>query len=277
MIKIRNCRYGPRLFPANDKWAGRSFDLYGEAYQQQIDFMEEFIRPGDVIIDAGANIGAMTVPFSLAVGEEGQVIAFEPQEFLYYVLCGNIAANNLYNTMACCQAISDISGQTLYCPSARLKNDDGVPFYDDYLQHFGGVYLTEEPRFESDNKVKTISIDDLELQKLDFIKLDIEGAELKALAGARKSLEKFKPILFMESMPWSLPKLIEALKGLDYVYRSCRMRFFNPDNFFGNPVDELREAHAPDVPMMSSDVLCYHRSQQADMDLRYFRAVKECL
>ena len=49
MIKIKNCRYGPMLYLENDKWTGRSFDLYGEAYQKQIWRMESFIEEGDLI------------------------------------------------------------------------------------------------------------------------------------------------------------------------------------------------------------------------------------
>jgi FkbM family methyltransferase len=275
MIKFKECRHGPMLFPVNDKWTGRSFDLYGEAYEPQISLMLKFINPGDVVIDAGANIGAMTIPLAKAVGDAGRVIAFEPQEFLYYVLCGNIAANNLYNVKAYNKAVGDVTGQTMYCPSQRLKNKDDVPFYDDELQHFGGVYLTPEPRFDTDNEIGTMAIDDLELDRADFLKIDIEGDELKALEGALETIERFKPLMFIESMPWSLPKIAEALRKLKYTFRSCRMCFFNPRNFFNNAVDVLREDHAPEIPMMSSDIICYHMSQTTVLDFKYFKAIKE--
>ena len=277
MIKIKQCRYGPMLFPANDKWVGRSFDLYGEAFEQQISLMSKFIKPGDVVIDAGANIGSMTIPFAQRVGPDGAVWSFEPQEFLYYVLCGNIAANNLYNVRAIRKGVEADSLQNLYCPSSRLKNADGVSFYDDHLQHFAGVFLTEEPQFETDDAVETIAIDDLPLKRLDFLKLDIEGAEIAALEGAQQTIAKFGPVMFIESMPWSMPKLVEAVESLDYVYRSCRLKFFNPNNFLGNPVDELREAANPDHPMMSSDIICFPKHLADEFDLKYFKAIKETL
>jgi FkbM family methyltransferase len=265
------------LFPANDKWAGRSFDLYGEAYEPQVSFMLKFVRSGDVVIDAGANIGSMTIPLAQAVGPDGAVIAIEPQQFLYYVLCGNIAANNLYNVRAIHKAVEADSLQKLFCPSARLKSNDGVPFYDDHLQHYGGVFLTDEPRSDTDDVIQTIALDDLELPRLNFLKLDIEGAEVAALEGAEKTIRRCRPIMFIESMPWDMPKIVEAVQELDYVYRSCRIRFFNPDNFFKNPVDELREETHPDHPMMSSDIFCYPRDLGDEYDLRYFRAIKETL
>lgn len=274
MIKIKDCRYGPMLYLSNDKWGGRSFDLYGEAYEQQISLMSRFIRPGDLVIDAGANMGAMTIPYAK---QAETVIAFEPQEFLFYTLCGNIAANNLYNVRAYCKAVAEVSGKKLFCPSPKLKNNDGVPFYDDYLQHFGGVYLTETKRFETDFEVETIAIDDLNLEKCDFIKLDVEGDELKAFVGAKETISKFKPVMFVESMPWALPKLSRALDDLGYIHRSCRMKFFNPNNFFNNPVDELRDDSDPNTPMMSSDIVCYHRDDQVEMDMLYFKSIKETL
>ena len=274
MIKIKNCRYGPMLYPANDKWTGRSFDLYGDCYEKQIALMLRFIKSGDVVIDAGANIGDMTIPLAQ---KADTVIAFEPQEFLYYTMCGNIAANNLYNVRAHCKAVGDVSGKKLFCPSPLLKNDIGVPFYDEEMQHYGGVFLTDEPRFDSDFEVETMALDDLNLKRCDFIKLDIEGDELKALVGAKKIIEEFKPVMFIESMPWTLPKLGEAILKMNYVHRSIRVKFYNPDNFFNNPVDELREAHNPDVPMMSSDIICYHKDFQSEMDAIYFKAVKEIL
>ena len=274
MIKIKDCRYGPMLYLANDKWVGRSFDLYGEAYEQQISLMMQFINEGDVVIDAGANMGTMTIPFAK---KAKTVISFEPQEFLFYTLCGNIAANNLYNVRAHCKAVSDVSGNKLFCPSPLLKDKDGVPFYDDHLQHFGGVYLTEKPRFDTDFEVQTMAIDDLHLDQCDFIKLDIEGDELKALVGAKRTIEEFQPVMFLETMPWTLPKLSEAVKKLGYVQRTFKGKCYNPNNFFGNSVDELREVDSPDLPMMSSDIICYHKDQQEEMDAKYFKVIKEIL
>jgi len=274
MIKIKDCKHGPMLYLANDKWTGRSFDLYGECFEKQIDVMLKFINADDVVIDAGANIGDMTIPLAK---KAGSVIAFEPQEFLFYTMCGNIASNNLYNVRAHCKAVGDVSGKKLFCPSPLLKNEFGISFYDDPMQHYGGVYLTEEARFSSDFQVETISIDDLNLDRCDFIKLDIEGDEFKALIGAKNTIEKFKPIMFIESMPWSMPNLAEAVRKLGYVYRTVRAKFYNPDNFFNNPIDELREKNNPELPMVSSDIICYHKDHQEQMDLMYFKAMKEIM
>lgn len=274
MIKIKDCRYGPMMYLANDKWTGRSFDLYGEAYQQQISVMERFIKPHHVVVDAGANIGAMTIPFAK---KAKQVIAVEPQRFLCYILGGNVALNSLYNVETHNCSLAEQGANLTWCPSPKLINDDGVPFYDDELQHYGGVYVTDEPRFETDDPIITMSIDHWHLKQCDFIKLDIEGAELKALKGGIRTIEKFKPVMFIESMPLTFPKLVAAITDLGYVYRSCRMRFFNPNNFFNNQVDELREAHDPNTPMMSSDIICYHKDHESEMDSIYFKAVKELL
>ena len=274
MIRLRHCRYGPMLYLHNDKWIGKSLDYYGEVFEDQISLMKKFINEDDVVIDAGANIGSMTIPFAQ---KAKSVISFEPQEFLYYVLCGNIAQNDLYNVRAYCKAVGATSGKKLYCPSPLLKSKDGVPFYDDQNQNFGGVYLTEEPRFDTDFEVETIAIDDLKLKQCNFIKLDIEGDELLALQGAKETIQKFRPVIFMESMPWTLPKLSAAIKEIGYVQRTFKAKFFNLNNHFKYSVDVLRDESDPDIPMMSSDIICYHKDMQKEMDCKYFDAIKETL
>ena len=260
------------LYPDNDRWVGRALDLYGEANHLQIEFMEKFINPNDVVIDAGANIGVMTIAFAKRVGLEGAVFAFEPQEFLYYALCGNVAANNLYNVRTFCEAVYDVSGEQLYCPSPKTKSCKDILFYEEKIESYASIFLTEKPRFDTDYVVSTTAIDDLGLERCNFIKLDVEGDELLALEGAVNTIQKLKPVILMETDPVNHPKLVDAITNLGYVNRPCRTKLYNPNNFFQNPVDELREAGNPNA-LMSNDMICYHKDVQFDMDMKYFKAV----
>jgi FkbM family methyltransferase len=274
MIEVQDCRYGPMMYLPNDKWIGKSFHLYGEALEHEIDLIKQFVKKGDVALDLGANMGAITIPLAQAVGETGRVYAFEPQEYLYYVLCGNIALNCLYHTTAFQRPFWSSSGHLLYCPSPLLRDDKGVSLYDAKGFHYGGIYLTEESRFEHENKLETIALDDMNLDRVDFMKIDVEGAEVEVLKGAEKILERDRPIMFIETMPLTAPKITQVLRDYGYAYRSCRIRFFNQANFYQEPVDQLRESHAPESPMMSSDMICFHQDDAQKWDPVYFKAMQ---
>jgi FkbM family methyltransferase len=179
----------------------------GEFDRGNIELLEKlaFDRRGThgeslVIVDGGANIGA----YSIALGKyiepwDGVVLAFEPQEPIYYALCGNIALNNCFNIKASRSAL------------AANGNVIGVPGLD-YRKPatFGGLSLnpalhslTEEfgqaPDWDNVDAVPVTVIDRLNLPRLDILKLDIEGMELDALAGARNTINKYKPIIFVET------------------------------------------------------------------------------
>jgi FkbM family methyltransferase len=146
---------------------------------------------GVVALDCGANIGIYTLEWARRMEGWGRVLAFEPQERIYYALAGNIALNNLFNA----QAINSAIG------AKRDVIDMRVPDYCVPGQ-FGGLSLNG--RLEIGQEVTTLAplqvipIDDLGLRRVDFIKLDIEGMEPDALAGARKTIETSKPFMLVE-------------------------------------------------------------------------------
>jgi hypothetical protein len=88
-IKYLNCRYGLMHFHSRDHYIGRSLDLYREYSQEESELFHKLLKPGDVVVEAGANIGALTVALADAVGERGRVIAFEPQPEYFSLLNKN--------------------------------------------------------------------------------------------------------------------------------------------------------------------------------------------
>src|SRR5260221_8576585 len=165
---LKNCRYGTMMFPLNDQYIGRSLDLYGEYSEAEVDVFKFILRPGDVVIDAGANMGALTLPFSRLVGETGSVIAFEPQRPMFYLLCGNLAINTIENVAAIQAALGAAPG-TILVPLLRPQGH----------YNFGGVSIggpTGDP-------VRLRTIDQLGLPALRLLKIDVEGAELGVIQG----------------------------------------------------------------------------------------------
>src|ERR1700742_1039122 len=107
---LKQARYGTLLYNINDLYVGRSIDLYGEFSQLEVVLFDQIIRPGDFIVDAGANIGSHTLFFARKVGPTGHVLAFEPQRIVFQTLCANMALNSIVNVECFQQGLSDQPG-----------------------------------------------------------------------------------------------------------------------------------------------------------------------
>jgi FkbM family methyltransferase len=170
---------------------------------------------GVIAIDCGANIGVHTIEWASAMTGWGSVIAIEAQERIYYALAGNIAINNCFNAVAVHAAVSSEAG-TLQIPNP------------DYFtpSSFGSLELRQRPNNEfigqpvdyANNTalVRKMALDELGLQRVDFIKIDVEGMELEALAGARATIERSHPILLIEKIKTDVPELERWLLGNGY-------------------------------------------------------------
>jgi len=171
---------------------------------------------GVVAIDCGANIGVHTIEWAQAMYGWGEVLAFEAQERIYYALAGNIALNNCFNAKAILAAIGSKSGEIhvpqpdYFSPSSfgslDIKKTDSTEFIGQKIDYSE----------ESCVKVEMMTIDQLGLKRLDFIKIDIEGMEVEALIGAEKSIREFKPQLMIERIKSSEAEIRNFLSKFSY-------------------------------------------------------------
>ena len=219
---LRQCRYGPMLFNRRDRYVGRSLEVYGEYSDWEIVVLRQILRPGAIIVEAGANIGAHTVPLARIAGPEGAVHAYEPQRLQFQLLCANLALNGLTNVIARPEALGAAPG--------RLR----VPWLDPAAEHnFGGVSLETQGEGEI---VSVATIDGLGLRHLDLLKADVEGMEQAVLAGGRETIGRSRPVLYVEcDRRDRAPALIRTI--LDHGYRAWwhLPLYFNPGNYAGNP------------------------------------------
>lgn len=163
------------------------------------------VPEGAVIVDAGANIGLVSIPIAQAVKQRGgQVHAFEPQRMLSNALCGSAALNDLDNLHVYNQAIGDSCGEIAVPPL-----DYGKP------QAFGLCSLTKGLDGE---KVPLTTIDSLGLPRLDFLKIDVEGMEVPVLNGARRTIETHLPWCWVEYMITGIDPIKETFGSLPYQF-----------------------------------------------------------
>jgi len=181
-----------------------------------LDFRRRYFNDGVFAIDCGANIGVHSIEWAKHMTGWGSVLAIEPQERIYYALAGNIVINNCFNAIALNAAVSDAQG-VLKIP--RL----------DYLvpTSFGSLELrpTSNPEYigqavDYDGSLATvqaISIDSLNVSRIDFIKIDVEGMEMAVLAGAVEAVRQHRPVMLIESLKTGAQTLKQWLEQREYA------------------------------------------------------------
>ncbi len=247
-VEQTESRYGPMLYPPKDEYVGRSFKEYGEFSQDEMDLFTRLISPGSIVLDIGANIGAHTIPLAQLVGSGGVVVAFEPQPILHRILCANLVLNSIPNVLTYAMALGDSEGECL------------VPVLD-YSQpyNFGGISMDMVEEGES---VPLGRLDAFQLERVDFIKLDVEGYESKVLAGAAETIARCRPMMYIENdRAEKSAELIQFCFDRGYRLWWHTPPLFSPNNFKGN-----QENVFPCI--VSSNMLAIHKDRGAIEGLR---------
>jgi FkbM family methyltransferase len=236
--RLKRCRYGPMLYDRFDRFVGRSLDLLGEYCEQEAALLRSILRPGDVVVEAGANIGTHTVPMAQAVGGDGRIVAFEPQRLVFQLLCANLALNELHNVDARQQGLGAVRG------SAKLPVVLPGQEYN-----FGGVSLSGH---ESGETVTVETIDAIGLKTCRLIKADVEGMEREVLLGAEATIARCRPVLYVENdRPQHSRALLTLIMGWGYCAWWDFPALYNSQNFAGsmeNPFGAIRSRNLLCVP-----------------------------
>jgi FkbM family methyltransferase len=181
-----------------------------------LDLRRRHFGDGVVAIDGGANIGIHTIEWSRHMYGWGQVNAFEAQEMVFYALAGNIALNNCMNVRARLAALGERCGEM------------NVP-RPDYTRpaSFGSLELRRREHTEAIGQaisyeardgvtVDVVDLPSLKLDRLDFLKLDVEGMELDVLRGGRVVIEKHRPVMLIEMIKSDRAAIETLLTELGY-------------------------------------------------------------
>ena len=167
--------------------------IYSNQGRRQKYVYLKFVKKGNCAIDIGANVGDVTLLLSNIVGKEGKVFSYEAVKPTYEKLLLNINANKFYNNITAFNlAVGDVEKEI----SVTVP---GNGFGQVSMQVHKKGSWNSASRFTV-FKTHCILLDHhmADFKKVDFIKIDIEGAELLALKGAVEIINKFKPVLYVE-------------------------------------------------------------------------------
>jgi FkbM family methyltransferase len=164
----------------------------GEVDPNEFSFLDRVLRPGMTMIDAGANEGIYSIFCRSKVGSQGRVIALEPSARERIRIERNKFLNGINDIEVIPVALSEQSG------SVVLKLAEDRHAGHNTLGHFAAGWVQAKGEEIVPSATLDAIVDTEKLGQIDLIKLDIEGAELRALRGAERTLRRDHPALLME-------------------------------------------------------------------------------
>jgi FkbM family methyltransferase len=216
---------GPvRLFlNANDRVVTPLIEAQGAWEPNETHWFVRALRPGDTVVDAGANIGWYTVIAGKLVGDAGRVYAFEPDPEAFGLLERNVRVNGLHNVVLEQKALSDAPGHIKLFIAPENKGDHRI--YQPEGEHRAYV------------EIEAVTLDDYFRDRpdgVDFVKSDTQGAELVILKGMRQLIEK-SPSLVMafEYAPKALAGLGGDAREMLSLFQAHGFQMFDLGSGFG--------------------------------------------
>ena len=196
----------------------RSLHVGGEWDRHVLEALRVHLRPGDTFVDVGANIGYFTLFASRLVGTSGRVVAIEPAQGNLARLCDHLAMNQSANVLV----VSTAAGSS-----------HGVPFLHLPTPNNNGAANLRPAVGGAGHAVFQAPLDEL-FESCDvrpqLIKLDIEGFELEALRGLKRTLERHAPVVvceltneFLHEIGQDARELLQFMESLGYRCRSLEL------------------------------------------------------
>jgi FkbM family methyltransferase len=179
--------------------------LFGLYDQHELRLLRRFLADGGDVVDVGAHVGMYTVAAAALLGDRGRVLACEPNPQARAQLVENVRLNGCTNVIVSAAAIADHPGEALlHVPRTA----------DPSFSSLGAGRFAEGEPVRVATTTLDAAVDEAGLAP-GFVKIDVEGGELAALAGAERTLAA-RPVVLVEVGPESAPVVERHLASLGY-------------------------------------------------------------
>ncbi|MGS0895041.1 FkbM family methyltransferase [Burkholderia stagnalis] len=227
--------HGPLIVNRNDYAVVDGKPCYGVGFNlletgsfdaSELDFLLSLLRiqrqrsgDGVVFLDCGANIGVFSVEAGRMMARWGAVHAFEPQDFIFYALAGNVAINNLFNVQAYQVALGSTS-ETITIPRLNYCKPGSYGSLEIKEPAISMLSVGQPLDYSSEvgRKVRQIRLDDLDLKRVDLLKIDVESMEIDVLLGAREIIKSSRPLIWVEILKTDSQRIKDILSEYDYHF-----------------------------------------------------------
>jgi FkbM family methyltransferase len=231
----------------NAKWCldlreGIDFSIYllGAFERSTVKTLQRLAVPGSVIFDIGANIGAHTLGLARSVGPAGRVFAFEPSDFAFSKLKRNLALNPELESRT-------LTHQILLAAEPHAQLPPKIYASWPLLAQEAAVHPKLRGRLSTTLNARVDTLDGFVeghgIQRLDLMKIDVDGHEYQVLKGGAKTLARFQPLLLMEMSPYVQDEQNHGFAALVALLKEAA--YSVEDAGTGRPlslqVDELRD------------------------------------
>lgn len=205
ILKPKTARvFGFNIFiNPNDKSVCREIWMNSAYEPFETGLIKNLVKEGMTVVDAGGNIGYYTLIMSKLVGKNGKVYVFEPDPVNFEYLKKNVETNSLDNVIIVKKGLADKNGRK---KMSRFKENAGGSTIVDYQ---------DSNYFE----IECVRLDDFADDKIDFIKMDIEGAEPLAMAGMTKVIDSNPDLQLITENGSNSEKYLKLLLQKFQVFR----------------------------------------------------------
>lgn len=251
--RVIECTTGMRLALDITDYASCMM-VFGRFSSDIVALIERLIRPGDVVVDVGAQLGYITTLLARQVGRSGHVYGFEPDPNALAKLRVTLMANDLPQVTLFEMAAGDRTGELTFNVSPTLGWSTAVP-----NTHLTGLQTIRVPVTTLDESRATGRIKG----RIRFVKVDVEGFESAVFDGAQRLFAEDRPLILTEINPLLLRPLGQT--SVDALARIVRhdyavFRVDQPSGLLSGGTVRLVEVDAA-RPMDVCDVLCVPRDQ----------------
>ena len=188
--------YGFRLMiDPSDRQVSLSLLLHGKYEPEETSLFDRTLRPGMVVVDVGANLGIYTLLAGRGVGPAGRVVAIEPDPTTFELLAANVARNAMSNvSLLRCAVAAEPGTMSLY----------RVPGHPALASLSRSNARSTAERVDVEVTTLDAALSELGIERINVLKLDAQGAEIDILRGARETISRARPTMFVEYWPAGL-------------------------------------------------------------------------